>query len=77
MKIKHYCRECDGTGIKTTSDAYSPLVSITCPTCVGVGYLTQDILSPELDALIETVDDIKTKLNHVKNKVDDIWDKVK
>ena len=76
MQIKFDCDHCSRTGRMITSDPYAP-TDVECPYCVGIGHQTQDILSPELDALIETVDDLKTKLNHLKNKVDDIWDKVK
>lgn len=77
MQIKHYCSQCEGTGNTATHDPYSPPIIITCPRCDGAGYTTQDIIGDDFASLAETLDDLKTKLNHIKNKVDDIWDKVK
>ena len=77
MQIKNRCTICEGTGQFTRSAPGYPTETGECVVCGGLGYATIDIIADEVTAITETLDDIKTKLNHLKNKVDDIWDKVK
>jgi len=45
-----------------------------CTDCMGTGALP---VKGQTSYYQTTFDTIITKLNHIKNKVDDIWDKVK
>jgi len=61
--IRFRCHTCNGTG------AFPSELAGICPNCAGTGYS---------DSRMEIeVTDIIHKLNNLKDKVDDIWDKVK
>jgi hypothetical protein len=48
-----------------------------CPTCYGAGALPLRGISAHVAQLAEEISTIKSKVTHIKQKVDDIWDKVK
>jgi len=76
MQIKHNCPLCNATGSWVTTDPYIPPAEIPCPSCDGKGYTTEEILFPEYDVLVDSLEKIKMKLNQMQADINYIKTKV-
>jgi hypothetical protein len=79
MEIKFDCTGCGGTGIRTyINNDHQTVIENPCSICNG-----SKIMSSKRGGIIDdteivaTLEDILNKVTHIKNKVNDIWDKVK
>ncbi len=76
MQIKHNCALCNATGRWVTTNPCLPPIEITCPSCAGKGYTTNEILFPENAVLLEKLGEIKTKQNQMQADINYIKAKV-